>query len=56
MIRTPRDSCIIALYNSGCSLAELGEEFGLSNVGVMHLLERNGIPRRRAGRPTKRAA
>lgn len=42
---------LVADYEGGMTLQQVGEKHGLSTHGVHARLERLGIPRRRAGRP-----
>jgi DNA-binding CsgD family transcriptional regulator len=49
----PRDKEIIRQYREGRTLSELAEGYGLSKSGVVVILERNGVKRRRKGAPLK---
>ena len=40
---------IIELYNSGLSMSKSGEPFNVSAATVMHILDRNNIPKRTKG-------
>lgn len=48
-----RDRVIIDAYNDGASLAAIAAESGLTEEGVRKLLQRNGVPLRPRGRPTR---
>ena len=49
----PRDKEIIRRYKQGETTLELAEAFDLSKSGIVVILERNGIKRRRKGAPLK---
>ena len=44
-----QEQLIIQHYNDGLSMAKVGKKFGISATTVLHILERNNIPRRTKG-------